>query len=85
MVQYDLNFKTDYIESIVYQLYWNDKRKRDKMNYYSIIDKFFMDTLVEHKCITDDNDKFVGDVLCKKPIIDGEIVEPYCLVTINYK
>jgi len=80
-----LDFKADYINTMEYQLYWKDKRKRDKMNYYAVIDKYFMDSLVENGCLSDDNDNFVGDVLCKKPILDESLNDSYCLVTINYE
>ena len=55
------------------------------MNYYAVIDKYFMDSLVENGCLSDDNDNFVGDVLCKKPILDESLNDSYCLVTINYE
>lgn len=81
----DLNFKTSYINEMTYQLYWKDKRKRDKMNYYAVIDKYFMDALVENNCIKDDNDSFIGDVHALKPILDDTIEDHYCLITINYE
>lgn len=55
------------------------------MNYYAVIDKYFMDALVENNCIKDDNDNFVGDVHALKPILDDTIEDHYCLITINYK
>lgn len=56
--------------NITYQIYYPDKRKRDKWNYYSIVQKFFLDSLVHRKCIKDDNDSIVWDETFKKPIYD---------------
>jgi len=35
--------------------YYNRKKKSDPMNALALIDKFFCDALVKHKCIEDDN------------------------------
>lgn len=75
--------KINNINSISYQLYFKDKRVRDKMNYIAVIDKFFMDTLVSYKCLEDDNDKFTGEVIIHTPIINKEVVG--CGITIDFE
>lgn len=47
-----------------------DKRKFDTMNIISIVDKFFLDALVEFGCIPDDNYNYV---LYKSPSVSSEI------------
>lgn len=47
-----------------------DKRVFDTMNIISIVDKFFLDALVEFGCISDDNFKYV---LYKAPSVSSEI------------
>ena len=74
----DLRLKKIDIE---YQLFYGDKRKRDKGNITSVIQKFFLDALVETGCIVDDNDSFVGvETLCE-PIYDKG--KPRCEITIT--
>ena len=55
---------------IAYQVYYPDLRKRDKGNIYSIVQKFFLDSLVENGVLIDDNDSIIWDEIFKKPIID---------------
>ena len=55
---------------ITYQVYYPDLRKRDKGNIYSIIQKFFLDSLVENGVLIDDNDSIIWDEIFKKPIYD---------------
>ena len=45
--------KIKYIHSLEYELIITNKRKRDRMNIYSIVDKFFCDALQEYKIIDD--------------------------------
>jgi len=65
---------------IEYKLFYKDKRNRDKMNIITVIDKFFMDALVESNCFKDDNDKNTGEVIIRNPEIDKE--NPRCEVTL---
>ena len=46
--------------TIEYFLYYKDNRRRDKMNFASIISKFLLDAMTELGCIEDDNDEFIG-------------------------
>ena len=55
------------IKSMEYQLIFKDKRRRDKMNFISIVDKFFLDCLVKQGIIEDDNDDFIGKTIIHKP------------------
>ena len=45
---------------IGYEIERNDNRKFDTMNIISIVDKFFLDALVEFECIPDDNYSYVS-------------------------
>ena len=64
------NFQVDYIQEIHYQLYYPDKRKRDKGNILSIIQKFFLDAIVEFGCISDDCDKYIWKEIFYKPLYE---------------
>ena len=55
---------------ISYQVFYPDKQRRDKWNVYSIVQKFFLDAMVNRKCIEDDNDLIVWDEIFKTPIYD---------------
>ena len=48
--------------SITYVLHRGNKRKGDRMNVLSIVDKFFCDALQNHNCIPDDDDSFIDDL-----------------------
>jgi len=48
------------IHSITYTLVVPTKHKRDRMNVYSIVDKFFCDALQVHGKIADDSDDFIN-------------------------
>jgi hypothetical protein len=63
-----------------YQLYKGTKRALDSMNVYSIVDKFFCDTLIEMECIEDDNDCYIGTKVFH-PSIYSKGVE-HCIITI---
>jgi len=63
-----LKFK--WIITLSYQLYYPDKRKRDKGNVLSIIQKFFLDALTECWCIIDDNDDYIWIEIQHIPIYD---------------
>jgi len=49
------------IHSLTYTLIRTSNRKRDRMNAYSIVDKFFCDALQEYGVIEDDSDDFIGN------------------------
>lgn len=68
---------------IDYQLYYKDKRKRDKMNIVCVVSKFFLDALVEYGCIDDDNDEFIGEERILTPKIDKE--NPRCEIILKYE
>ena len=44
---------------IAYILFKGSKRKTDRANILSVVDKFFCDALVHWKCLPDDEDKFI--------------------------
>ena len=56
--------------NLIYQLYYWDNRVRDKGNVLSVIQKFFLDALVEYWALQDDNDEYIWDELFKKPLYD---------------
>lgn len=78
-IESQLNFKL-VKPNFEYQLYYKDKRRRDKMNIISILDKFLLDAMVECGCFKDDNDANTDEVLIKNPKIDKD--NPRCEVTI---
>lgn len=62
---------------IKYTLHRKDKRKGDRSNVLSIVEKFFCDALVHYGCIPDDNDEYIisttyttGDVDKNNPRVD---------------
>lgn len=67
---------------ISYLLHYKDKRKRDKGNILSIVQKFFLDALVYYDCIPDDNDNYIGVETFLSPVIDGE---EFCEIIIQQK
>lgn len=48
------------IHSLKYTLVRTTKRLRDRMNVYSIVDKFFCDALQEYGVIDDDSDDYIN-------------------------
>lgn len=62
-----LPFKAEQIK-VSYSFIPCSNRRYDRMNFISIIDKFFLDSLVKIGLIEDDNDKIVlhGEFLTKK-------------------
>lgn len=52
--------KVTFISCLEYTLIVPSKRKRDRMNIYSIVDKFFCDALQKYGKIEDDSDVFIG-------------------------
>lgn len=55
-----------------YKCFYKSRATRDKMNLISVVNKFFDDALVEYGCLPDDNDKYVGPLMCLEPEIDKE-------------
>ena len=49
------------IHSLTYTLVRTSNRKRDRMNVYSIVDKFFCDALQFYGKIEDDSDDYIND------------------------
>ena len=52
--------KMSKIHSLTYTLIRTTNRSRDRMNVYSIVDKFFCDALQEYKRIDDDSDDYIN-------------------------
>lgn len=42
-------------------IYYKTRRRADRSNFLSIVEKFFCDSLVQAGCIPDDNDLFIID------------------------
>lgn len=66
---------------VEYFLYYKDNRRHDKMNFASVVSKFFLDALVECGCIPDDNDNYVGRESVEAMGIDKE--NPRCEIVIT--
>lgn len=66
---------------VEYRLFYPDNRRRDKMNFISVISKFFFDTLTMNGNIEDDNDDIVRKETIYPPSIDQE--RPRCEITIT--
>lgn len=67
---------------LVFTLFKGSKRKMDRSNTLSMIDKFFCDALVEFDCLEDDCDDFIdhseyysGGIDRKRPRVEIEIKE----------
>ena len=54
------------IYQLKYTLVRTTNRLRDRMNVYSIVDKFFCDALQEYNVIEDDSDEFINDFIFTK-------------------
>jgi len=67
--------------SFTWKLYYKDKRRHDKLNFVSIISKYFLDAMVHYDCIVDDSDHFVGTDYILEPEIDKH--NPRCEITIT--
>ena len=68
--------------ALSFTYYKGSCRTSDRSNVLTIQDKFFLDALVEHGCIEDDNDNFIkstyfsGDEIDRKnPRVEVTIVE----------
>ena len=55
---------------ITFRYYKGTKRRSDKANTLSIVEKFFCDALVHFACIKDDNDEFIKDTHYLSTIYD---------------
>lgn len=53
------NIKLQTPITINFVLYKKSKRRTDRSNILSIVEKFFCDSLVHFNCIPDDNDDFI--------------------------
>ena len=45
--------------NITYTIYYDRWWRHDKLNVWSIVSKYFLDTLVEAWCIEDDSDEYI--------------------------
>ena len=55
---------------ITFTLYKRDKRRVDRANILSIVEKFFCDAMVKSGCIVDDNDDYILETHYKTGGID---------------
>lgn len=69
--------------SLKYYLFVSNKRIIDVNNILTIVDKFFIDPLVESGKIEDDNYKFINESLFKFGGLDMEAEDHYVFVTIT--
>ena len=72
----------DQIE-IIYQLIACNNRKFDSMNIISIVDKYFQDVLVSAGIIKDDNWKIVKEITILPVIVDKDLPETICRITVK--
>ena len=73
------------IQTISYTLITTSKRKRDRMNVYSIVDKFFCDALQEQDIIKDDSDDFIENfIFTKTEYIKGKANQLRVKIKIEY-
>jgi len=69
---------------LTFSLFKGSKRKIDRANVYSIIEKFFCDALVKNGCIEDDSDEFIINTYYFMTQIDKE--NPRCEIeVVEYK
>jgi len=54
--------RIDWPVEVTYKVFYNNKRRRDIMNTISVIDKFFLDWLVDKEIIEEDNWQIVKKV-----------------------
>ncbi len=74
--------------SVHYTVFFKDKRKRDLMNFVSVVDKFVLDHFVKVGSLKDDNYNYVSNYsiefggLAKENYIEMQITElrtkPHC-------
>ncbi len=64
-------------------LYKKTRRRTDRANILSIVEKFFCDALVEYKCIPDDSDEFINSTSYFSNGIDKENPRVEIFITEN--
>jgi hypothetical protein len=67
--------------SLHFKLFKRDKRKTDRANALSVVEKFFCDALVNHGCIPDDNDSIIESTHYSTGGIDRK--NPRCEIIIK--
>lgn len=74
------------IHSLKYTLIRTTNQKRDRMNVYTIVDKFLCDALQEYGVIEDDSDEFIGDFkFTKTEYVKGAAKDIRARVDIYYE
>lgn len=74
------------IHSISYTLIRTTKAKRDRMNVYSIVDKFFCDALQFYGKIEDDSDDFINKFeFTKTQYLKGKAEDIRCEIEIIFE
>jgi len=74
------------IHSLTYTIIRTNHKKRDRMNVYSIVDKFFCDALQVHEIIEDDSDDFIGEFnFTKTEYIKGDANQLRVRITIYFE
>jgi len=63
-------------------IFYKTRRRSDRSNFLSIVEKFFCDSLVEAKCLQDDCDEFILDSHYSTGGIDP--INPRAEITIHY-
>lgn len=69
--------------AISYQIVYNSKRRRDKGNVLSVVQKFFLDALVELGYLPDDCDDVINQETFLKPIYDKSSEDCYVEITVS--
>lgn len=67
---------------ITFVLYKRDKRRIDRANILSIVEKFFCDAMVKNGCLIDDNDDYILETVYRTGGIDKN--DPRVDITIEY-
>ena len=65
-------FKCDTPIKMRYTLIKHSKRRKDRNNALSIVDKFFCDALMHYNCIPDDNDDIILETVFDSVYIKGK-------------
>lgn len=75
-------FDCDLPLDITFTLFKGRNARVDRSNILSIVEKFFCDALVYHKCIPDDNDEYIKATHYKSGGLDR--INPRVEIEINY-
>ena len=67
--------------NLEFVLYKSANRKTDRSNFLSIVEKFFCDALVNHKCIEDDNDDYIDSSYYRSGGIDRKNPRAEIIIT----